>query len=127
MRSAVIVAAVILLAGGPVLAAGDADRGMAVFVENCSSCHSIQPEVHREGPSLAGVVGRTAGSVEGFQYSSTLEEEDFEWNETTLFEYLTTPTQRGGGDEALLHGVAMGFEGLDAQSAEDLIAFLKRL
>lgn len=117
----------ILLVSGPVQAQGDGDRGMAVFISNCAACHSIMSGTHKRGPSLAGVVGRTAGSAEGFGYSSTLQQEDFEWNETTLFEYLTTPTQRGGGDEVLVHGVAMGFEGLDAQSAEDLIAFLKRL
>jgi cytochrome c len=109
----------VLLGSGAVQAQGDGDRGMAVFMSNCAACHSIMSGRHRRGPSLAGVVGRTAGSVEEFQYSSTLEEEDFEWNEATLFEYLTTPTQRGGGDEALVHGVAMGFEGLDAQSVDD--------
>jgi cytochrome c len=117
----------ILVVAGPVQAQGDGDRGMAVFMSNCAACHSIMAGTHRQGPSLAGVVGRTAGSLEGFQYSATLQEEDFDWNEATLFEYLTTPTQRGGGDEPLVHGVAMGFEGLDAQSADDLIAFLKRL
>lgn len=117
----------ILLVGSPVHAQGDGDRGMAVFMSNCAACHSIMPGTHRRGPSLAGVFGRTAGSLEGFRYSATLQEEDFDWNEATLFEYLTTPTQRGGGDEVLVHGVAMGFEGLDAESAEDLIAFLKRL
>lgn len=117
----------ILLASGAAQAQGDEDRGMAVFMSNCAACHSIAAGEHRRGPSLAGVVGRTAGSAEGFAYSSTLEEEDFEWNETTLFEYLTTPTQRGGGDEPLVHGVAMGFEGLGAESADNLIAFLKRL
>jgi hypothetical protein len=40
---------------------------------------------------------------------------------------LTAPTQTGGGDEGLVHGVAMEFEGLDVQSAVNIIDFLKLL
>lgn len=107
-------------------AAEDVNNGMIVFMANCAACHSITPDQHKSGPSLAGVFGRTAGSLQGFEYSSTLAKEEFEWNDATLFEYLTVPTQTGGGDEVLVHGVAMGFEGVEVKSAEDLIAFLKR-
>lgn len=127
MRGHPSIMAAVVLAAGAAQAQGDADQGMATFMVNCAACHSVEPGEHRTGPSLAGVFGRTAGSLEGFQFSSALAAEDFQWNDATLFDYLTTPTQRGGGDEVLVHGVAMGFEGIEAQSAEDLIAFLKRL
>jgi len=127
MRGRLSIMAATVLAAGAAQAQGDADQGMVAFMVNCAACHSIEPGEHRTGPSLAGVFRRTAGSLEGFQFSSVLAAESFEWNDATLFEYLTVPTQRGGGDEGLVHGVAMGFEGIDTQSAEDLIAFLKRL
>jgi len=120
------VSAAVLLSCSAAFAAEDVNHGMVVFMANCAACHSIAPDQHKSGPSLAGVFGRTAGSLQGFEYSSTLAKEDFEWNDATLFEYLTVPTQTGGGDEPLLHGVAMGFEGVEVKSAEDLIAFLKR-
>ena len=99
-------------------AAEDVNNGMIVFMANCAACHSITPDQHKSGPSLAGVFGRTAGSLQGFEYSSTLAKEEFEWNDATLFEYLTVPTQTGGGDEVLVHGVAMGFEGVEVKSAK---------
>ena len=107
-------------------AEGSADRGMAIFIQNCSACHSIEASVHKAGPSLAGLLGRQAGSAEGFQYSAGLANQDFTWNTTTLQEYLIIPTQSGGGDQ-LLHSVHMHFEGISSQSAEDLIAFLQAL
>lgn len=107
-------------------AAGSVDRGMAEFVAKCSRCHSIEAGVHGAGPSLAGVVGRTAGSVEGFDYSSELAGEAFDWNDATLYEYLTIPTQSRSGDQ-LLHSVNMRFDGLSDQAADDMIAFLQLL
>ena len=108
------------------LAEGSADRGMAIFIQNCSACHSIEANAHKAGPSLASILGRQAGSAEGFQYSAGLANQDFTWNTTTLQEYLTVPTQSGGGDQ-LLHSVHMHFEGISSQAAEDLIAFLQAL
>lgn len=124
IRKLLVLAGLLALQSSPTLA-GDADKGMAAFVQNCSLCHSVQPGVHKKGPSLAGIFGRAAGSAAGFKYSASLASEDFQWNEATLFEYLSVPTQTGGGDEVLVHGVAMGFEGLGAHSAEDVIAFLR--
>ena len=123
-----LVTATVALLGlqGVALAEGNADKGMVQFVKNCSSCHSIQQGSNTIGPSLHSIVGRTAGSVAGFTYSSELAREDFSWNEPVLLEYLTSPTQAGGGDQ-LLHTVHMHFEGLSSREAEDIIAFLKSL
>ena len=124
-RSMIFVAAM-LGVHGVAHAEGSADKGMVNFVKNCSSCHSIQADSNAVGPSLRDIVGRTAGSISGFAYSSELSKRDFDWNETVLLEYLTSPTQAGGGDQ-LLHSVHMHFEGLSSREAEDLIAFLKAL
>ena len=49
---------------------GDAARGKAVFEKRCTGCHAMDAD--REGPRLAGVYGRKAGSVPGFTYSAGL-------------------------------------------------------
>ena len=47
---------------------GDAVRGKAVFEKRCTGCHAM--DVDREGPRLAGVFGRKAGSIGGLHYSA---------------------------------------------------------
>lgn len=125
LRFTVILAAM-LGVHGAAYAEGNADRGMVLFVKNCSSCHSIESGANTVGPNLHDVVGRTAGSVTGFAYSAELSKADFNWNEPVLLDYLTTPTRGGGGDQ-LLQSVHMHFDGLSSADAENLIAFLKAL
>lgn len=124
MRQLIIILAALLGVHGAAQAEGDADGGMVQFVKNCTSCHSIESGANAVGPNLHGVVGRSAGSVSGFTYSSELSKADFNWEETVLLDYLTTPTKSGGGDQ-LLQSVHMHFNGLSSSDAEDLIAFLK--
>ncbi|MGH7292912.1 MAG: c-type cytochrome, partial [Myxococcota bacterium] len=51
---------------------GDTANGARVFAA-CAACHSLAPGRHRTGPSLAGVLGRKAGTAEGFRrYSPAL-------------------------------------------------------
>jgi cytochrome c len=60
-------------------AAGDPDAGAQVFW-TCAACHTLEPGVHRTGPSLAGVFGRKAGIAEGFhRYSDALRSADLVW------------------------------------------------
>jgi cytochrome c len=48
---------------------GDAAAGEKVF-NRCKACHMVGPDAkNRVGPILTGVVGRKAGTVEGFAYS----------------------------------------------------------
>ncbi len=55
-------------AAGPALADGDGEK---VF-KKCKTCHSLQAGDNKVGPSLSGVTGRTAGTVEGFKYSDIM-------------------------------------------------------
>ncbi len=61
---------------------GDAGRGKMVFEKRCVGCHALDAD--REGPRLAGVFGRKAGSVPGFTYSAGLKSLGLTWNDTTL-------------------------------------------
>lgn len=99
--------------------AGDVQRGARVF-QQCAACHSIEPGRHMTGPSLAGVLNRKAGSVEGFaRYSDALRSSGLAWSAETLQRWLADP-------HALVPGTSMTFAGIrDAQARTDVIAYLK--
>ena len=111
--------ALALLASGSAMAAGDAARGAAVF-RQCSACHSIVPQHHMTGPSLANIWQRRAGTVEHFdRYSDAMKHSEIVWNEESLEKWLTDP-------DAFIPGTTMTFAGLkDSQAREDVIHYLK--
>ena len=82
--------AIQVLGATPAIAGGDAVRGKKVF-NKCKACHSNKAGKHKIGPSLAGVIGRKAGTAEGFKRYKGLKGADWTWDETTLDEYLTNP------------------------------------
>ncbi len=106
------------LGSGAAVAEGDAAKGEKVF-KKCKTCHTFDPGKKKIGPHLKGVVGRKAGSVEGFKYSKAMAAADITWDEANLDKYLTKP-------KAFLKGTKMSFAGLkkEAQRA-DVIAYLK--
>src|SRR5215467_5760299 len=64
-------------------AAGNAAAGEQVFAR-CAVCHSSKPGENKNGPSLAGVVGRKSGSAQGYDYSPALKSAGITWNEQEL-------------------------------------------
>lgn len=97
---------------------GDAAAGEKVFIK-CKTCHVLEEGQNRVGPHLYGVVGREAGSVEGFNYSTANSESGITWTKDVLFDYLEAP-------QTYLKGTRMAFPGIkDAQERADLIAYLE--
>jgi cytochrome c len=101
-------------------AAQDAAAGEKVF-NKCKVCHQIGPGAKNAvGPELNGVVGRKAGSVEGYSYSPANKGSGLTWDEATLHEYLKNP-------RAKVPGTKMIFPGLtNEKEIDDLIAYLKQ-
>lgn len=98
-------------------AAGNAALGRTVFAR-CAACHAVTPGTNRLGPSLAGVVGRKAGSVSGFNYSPAMKASKIVWNARSLDSYLTRPS-------AAMPGTRMVFAGITAPADRaNLIAYL---
>jgi cytochrome c len=99
-------------------ASGDPERGAQLF-QPCLACHSLAPGEHRTGPSLAGVLGQRAGTVEGFaRYSPALQEAEVVWTEQSLDAWLADP-------QGVIPGNRMTFPGIaDRQARADLIAYL---
>lgn len=94
LLAALLVAPLAATAGDP--AAGEREW------RQCRACHMIvAPDGDtiqrggRVGPNLHGVVGRQAGTVEGFRYSASLVaagDAGLVWDEETLTAYLENPT-----------------------------------
>lgn len=96
---------------------GDAEAGRLVF-RKCQACHSLDAGKNLLGPSLAGVVGRKAGTAQGYDYSPAMKKADITWNEQTLDQYLTDPSK-------VVPGNKMPFPGLKADhDRADVIAYI---
>jgi nitrite reductase (NO-forming) len=96
---------------------GDASAGRLVF-RKCQACHSIEPGKNMLGPSLAGVIGRKAGTEAGYNYSPAMKSADIVWNPATLDQYLTDPAK-------VVPGNKMPFPGLKTEDDRaDVIAYL---
>ena len=100
--------------------AGDPAKGEEIFF-HCAFCHSNVAGEHKRGPSLYGVIGRTMGAADGYEYSEDLASRDLEWSSGLLSAWLVLPT-------ALVPGTKMEFKGLNnRQDIEHMIAYLSTL
>ncbi|KGM31143.1 c-type cytochrome, partial [Inquilinus limosus] len=98
-------------------AAQDAAGGERAFRTRCGTCHSLEAGQNRAGPSLAGVVGRKAGSVQGARYSKALQESGITWDAQSLDRFLADP--RGA-----VPGTSMTARLTDAAQRAAIIAHL---
>src|SRR5215204_4306911 len=97
--------------------AGDAQVGRQVY-RKCQACHSLEPGKNTVGPSLAGIVGKKAGSAPGFNYSPALKAANITWERATLDAYLLDPQKTVPGNR-------MPFPALKPENERrDVIAYL---
>ena len=69
----------------------EVDKGKRLFAQ-CKACHQVSAEGRNmTGPNLYGVVGRAAGSVDGFNYSPAMANSGVIWTEEALSSYLENP------------------------------------
>ena len=109
---------VLLLAGSLALLAQSSADGKALFERRCGGCHALDRD--KEGPRLGGVYGRTAGSLDSFQYSDALKKSKLKWAADTLDKWLTDP-------EKLVPNNDMTFHVDKAAERSEIIAYLKSL
>ena len=101
--------------------AQDAAKGEKVF-RKCKACHQVGDGAkNKTGPLLNGIVGREAGTIEGFKYSKALKEAasgGLIWTEEELAAYLTKPKD-------YMPGTKMSFAGLKKEDDRaNVIAYL---
>jgi len=105
-RTLCLMIATALAAGATTaLADDDVKAGEAVFKRACAACHAAEAGRNKAGPSLAGVVGRKAGAVEGFKYSDAMVNSGLTWSNDTLDKYLADP-------KTFMPGTRMVYPGL---------------
>ncbi len=103
---------------GTAFAEGDAEAGKKIF-NKCKSCHGFDPGKKKIGPHLNGVVGRAAGTVEGYKYSKAMKESGLTWDHETLHEFLTKP-------KALVKGTKMSLAGIKKEADRaNVIAYIE--
>lgn len=91
MPLAALLAAIALLF--PATASAQQADGERLFRQRCGTCHTMDPGQNRAGPHLSGIVGRTAGSVEGARYSAAMRESGIVWDSQALDTFLAAPRQ----------------------------------
>jgi cytochrome c len=97
--------------------AQEAADGATLFKQRCGACHQIDSKRNGVGPHLQGVIGRTAGMVEGFRYSPAMQGSGITWDAAQLDTYLTNP----GG---LVKGTRMSQRFAKADERKAIIDFL---
>lgn len=64
-----------------------------LFQQRCGACHSLQADQNGIGPHLAGVIGRTAGSIEAARYSDAMRDSSIVWDSGSLDAFLAAPRE----------------------------------
>jgi cytochrome c oxidase assembly protein Cox11 len=95
----------------------DAERGADLFASRCATCHGL--DRNKIGPSLAGIIGRPAATVAGFNYSEALRSAKLVWSPDRLDSWLAD-------SRALVPGTRMMVRIADPQIRADILAYLAR-
>ncbi len=72
---------------------GNAASGQQVFNNACRTCHTTKEGDNRFGPHLYKIIGRKAGSLPDYGYSSALKGADFVWDEEKLERFIANPDE----------------------------------
>ena len=96
-------------------------NGERQFLRKCSICHSLEAGPSRKaGPTLHGLFGRRAGTVDGYTYSNALEGSDLVWGPETIDKLFELgPDHYTPGSKMPMQQIA------SPQDRHDLIEFLK--
>ena len=128
MRQVHLATIIATLFATPLAAEGDPVVGEQVF-RKCVGCHKIgEGAKNSVGPVLTGVVGRVAGSYEGYRYGRDMVaagQAGLVWTGEQVFDYLADPKAfiRAYLDDGGAR-VKMSFRLADEADREDVIAYL---
>jgi cytochrome c len=108
-----------ILASAADAGAADTVAGKAIF-NRCKICHTLEAGAgNRVGPNLHGVIGRKAGTADGFAYSEAMKSSGITWDQDTIAKYLQDPKGFVPGNKMAFPGIA------DPAQLADLLAYLK--
>jgi cytochrome c len=117
------VAASLLLSSPSVLSqasqATEPASGQQAFNNACRTCHMAREGDNRLGPNLFKILGRKAGSLPDYNYSSAMKEADLVWDEDKLDRFIANPDEVVSGNKMKPYG---GLPSKDERAK--IIAFL---
>ena len=114
----VVIGMIIIILTVSIANTADPVKGKKVF-KKCVACHSLQEGKNKIGPSLYNLLGRKAGSVDGYKYSKAMKNSDVVWDEESLDKFLTKPRK-------FIKKTKMSFRGIKKKSLrDDIISYLK--
>ncbi len=67
--------------------------GEQAFNNACRTCHTVKQGDNRLGPNLHKIVGRKAGSLPDYAFSSAMKEAGFVWDEEKLERFIANPDE----------------------------------
>jgi cytochrome c len=95
--------------------------GAALFKQQCALCHTTSAsDPPRQGPTLFDIVGRAAGTAEGFRYSPGFASAKFKWDEPKLDAWLADP-------QAMIPGAIMPYRQARSEIRMAIVGYLKEL
>ena len=89
------------------------------FNNSCRTCHSVKEGDNRLGPNLHGIVGRKAGSLPDYNYSPSMKDAGFVWDQDKLAHFLARPEEVVSGNKMQPYG------GISKEEATGVIAYLQ--
>lgn len=97
------------------------DAGKALFEANCRRCHATDASDPSYGPLLDGVVGRKAGTFDGYPYSDALKAAGFIWTTGALKAWMED-------NDGFVPGTKMRHVGITDPTVQDFIlAYLQSI
>jgi len=116
LRTHLLAAATLAALAAPLARAeGDPAAGELLYATRCAACHSL--EYNGVGPAHKGLIGRRAGTAQGYTYSNALKNSSVVWDEATLSRWLAGP-------ENFIPGQKMFVSVPDAKERADIVAYL---
>ena len=95
------------------------DTGQQAFNNSCRTCHSVKEGDNRLGPNLNKILGRKAGALPDYNYSPSMKDAGFVWDQAKLTHFMVNPDEVVSGNKMQPYG------GISAEEAAKVVAFLQ--
>jgi cytochrome c len=83
---------------------GPAASEQQAFNNACRTCHMVKEGDNRLGPNLHKIIGRKAGSLPDYNYSSAMKEAGFVWDKEKLERFIANPDEVVPGNSMKPYG-----------------------
>src|SRR5260370_4862191 len=88
----------------PAAKGADTESGQQTFNNACRTCHTTKEGDNRLGPNLHNIIGREAGSLQNYGYSSAMKGADFVWDKEKLDRFIAKPDEVVPGNNMKPYG-----------------------